>query len=212
MGLPSRVFGVKWEPVAAMIALLFTGLWLVYQPDVKSRPGAYVVEVRIANERGILESYTPPEGEPGAHVTTFRLALRSGFEREMTGDELRRMFGEGVYTTLTQRPGNKLFRLFNITSWISLAWVAIGLGGQVLFAGRTLVQWFISEKERRSVVPPVFWWMSLVGGVSLFAYFAWRQDVVGVLGQCSGVVIYARNIRLIYKHRRRTEAANSDAT
>jgi lipid-A-disaccharide synthase-like uncharacterized protein len=37
----------------------------------------------------------------------------------------------------------------------------------------------------------------------LFIYFAWRQDPIGVLGQTSGVVIYARNIRLIQKRRRR---------
>lgn len=203
MGLPSRIYGVKWEPVAAMIALLFVGFWLVYQPDVKAREGAYVVEVRIANERGILESYM----RTGATEPEFRLALRSGHERTMTAEEIRTNFGENVYTTVTTRPGNALFRLFNITSWGSLAWVAIGMGGQVLFAGRTLVQWFISEKERKSVVPTVFWWMSLIGGAALFAYFAWRQDVVGVLGQCSGVVIYARNIKLIYKHRRRAAAA-----
>jgi lipid-A-disaccharide synthase-like uncharacterized protein len=203
MGLPSRVFGVKWEPVAAMIGLLFVGLWLVYQPDIKARPGAYVVPVRIANERGILEAYTSPDLQGG--LTTYRLTLRNGHVRDMSADELRRDFGDQVLQTVSSRPSNKLYRLFNITSWTSLAWVAIGLGGQVLFAGRTLVQWFISEKERKSVVPPVFWWMSLVGGVSLFAYFAWRQDVVGVLGQCSGVVIYARNLRLIHKHRRRDQ-------
>ena len=208
MGIPSRIFGVKWEPVAAMVALLFVGLWLVYQPGVKTRPGEYVVPVRVANERGILSSYT----DLASGQTSYRLALRNGHEHRFTADEVRALFGDDVFFTVTTRPSNALFRLFNITSWTSLAWVAVGLGGQVLFAGRTLVQWFISEKERRSVVPIAFWWMSLVGGVSLFAYFAWRQDVVGVLGQCSGVVIYARNIRLIYKHRRRTaEAAPTPA-
>jgi lipid-A-disaccharide synthase-like uncharacterized protein len=206
MGLPSRVFGVKWEPVAAMIALLFVGLWLVYQPAIKTRPGAHVTELRAANERGIIEHFTDPDSGD-ASIT---LKWRSGESHQMTPDEFQRVFGADVARSVSQRP-NALFRLFNITSWTSLLWVAIGLGGQVLFAGRTLVQWFISEKERQSVVPIAYWWMSLVGGVSLFAYFAWRQDVVGVLGQCSGVVIYARNIRLIHKHRRRAEQAASIA-
>ena len=208
MGLPSRVFGIKWEPIAAMVGLLFVGLWLVYQPDIEARPGAYVVPVRIANERGILEAFTP--SHPQDAPTEYRLALRNGHERALSADQIRAEFGDRVFDTVTSRP-NKLFRLLNITSWTSIVWVAIGLGGQVLFAGRTLVQWFISEKERKSVVPPVFWWMSLIGGVSLFAYFAWRQDVVGVLGQCSGVVIYARNIRLIHKHRRRAAALTPPA-
>lgn len=205
MGLPSRIYGVKWEPVAAMIALLFVGFWLVYRPGMKTQPGAYVVEVRIANERGIIEAFTPADkNEPVYH-----LALRGGYERTMDASELRAQFGEGVYRTLTTRPSNALFRLLNITSWWSIPWIAVGFGGQLLFSGRTLVQWFVSEKERRSVVPPIFWWMSLVGGVSLFAYFAWRQDLVALLGQCSGVVIYARNIRLIYKHKQRDAAAQA---
>jgi hypothetical protein len=74
------------------------------------------------------------------------------------------------------------------------------------------VQWFASEKKGQSVVPAAFWWMSLIGGVALFAYFAWRPDVVGVLGQCSGVVIYARNLRLISKHRRREERLTAGGT
>ena len=52
--------------------------------------------------------------------------------------------------------------------------------------------------------------VAIAASVAQIAYFAWRQDVVGVLGQCSGVVIYARNIRLIYKHRRRMQATASD--
>jgi lipid-A-disaccharide synthase-like uncharacterized protein len=47
--------------------------------------------------------------------------------------------------------------------------------------------------------------MSLFGGLAVFAYFVWRQDIVGVLGQCSGVVIYARNLKLIAKNKKRAE-------
>ena len=66
-----------------------------------------------------------------------------------------------------------------------------------------MVQWVVSERSRVSTVPELFWWFSFVGGVSLFTYFVWRKDVVGVLGQATGVVIYARNLRLIQKQRRR---------
>ncbi|MBL8747241.1 MAG: lipid-A-disaccharide synthase N-terminal domain-containing protein [Phycisphaerae bacterium] len=82
-------------------------------------------------------------------------------------------------------------------------WVALGFGGQIAFSGRMLLQWFVSEREKQSIVPSAFWWMSLIGGAMLFAYFVWRQDVVGVLGQSSGLVIYGRNIRLIHKRKRR---------
>ena len=68
------------------------------------------------------------------------------------------------------------------------------------------VQWVASEREKRSVVPRAFWVLSLLGGILLFTYFAWRKDIVGVLGQSTGIVIYARNLRLISKERLRSAA------
>jgi lipid-A-disaccharide synthase-like uncharacterized protein len=41
----------------------------------------------------------------------------------------------------------------------------------------------------------------------LALYFIWRLDLVGVLGQSSGIVIYARNIRLLYKQRKNALAS-----
>ncbi|MEO1236901.1 MAG: lipid-A-disaccharide synthase N-terminal domain-containing protein [Planctomycetota bacterium] len=89
--------------------------------------------------------------------------------------------------------------MLNITTAAGVAWVALGLLGQVLFTARMLVQWLASERQQRSVVPPVFWWLSLVGATMLLVYFVWRKDIVGVLGQSTGWAIYARNLALIYK-------------
>ncbi len=96
--------------------------------------------------------------------------------------------------------GGPLFSLFNITTWVGVLWVAVGLLGQVLFTGRMLVQWLASEKHKRSVVPPIFWHMSLAGATMLLVYFVWRKDIVGVLGQSTGWAIYARNVVLLRKH------------
>lgn len=89
--------------------------------------------------------------------------------------------------------------LLNVTSPAGFLWVAIGLFGQLLFTGRMVVQWLVSEKSRRSVVPPVFWWMSLIGATMLLVYFLWRKEPVGVLGQATGWFIYVRNLLLIYR-------------
>lgn len=75
-------------------------------------------------------------------------------------------------------------------------WLMIGFLGQGIFTARFVAQWAASEKKRRSVVPVVFWWLSLLGGLTLLAYAAHRNDPVIVVGQSLGVVVYVRNLML----------------
>lgn len=110
-----------------------------------------------------------------------------------------------------QRKSGALYVLFNITTPWGFAWVAIGFLGQALFTLRMVLQWYASEKERRSVVPVGFWWGSLFGGMLLLVYFIWRKDVVGILGQSTGVVVYARNLVLIHRARAAATTARTAA-
>jgi lipid-A-disaccharide synthase-like uncharacterized protein len=57
-----------------------------------------------------------------------------------------------------------------------------------------LVQGLASERSGKSVVPPMFWWMSLVGSLMLLCYFMWRRDPIGLIGQAFGSFIYLKNI------------------
>ncbi len=84
----------------------------------------------------------------------------------------------------------------------SMIWLAVGFLGQACFSARFLVQWIASERRRQSVVPVYFWYFSLAGGVILLAYALHRRDPVFILGQAAGLVIYARNLYLISRHRR----------
>jgi lipid-A-disaccharide synthase-like uncharacterized protein len=77
---------------------------------------------------------------------------------------------------------------------VVVLWLGLGLLGQILFTGRMVVQWVASERKGASVVPPMFWWMSLIGSLLLLAYFLWRRDPIGLLGQAFGSFIYLRNI------------------
>lgn len=122
--------------------------------------------------------------------------LGAGSDRMLTPEEFSRLY----YEQKTSR--GWMSAIFNITSPVGLAWVALGLGGQLLFTGRMLVQWFASEKKQRSVIPVAFWWMSLIGSTMLLVYFIWRRDIVGIIGQATGWVIYIRNLVLIHKSRR----------
>ena len=76
-------------------------------------------------------------------------------------------------------------------------WIVIGFIGQTLFFMRFFVQWLASEKARQSTFPVAFWYFSISGGLLLSVYAIWRQDPVFILGQTTGLLIYARNLYLI---------------
>jgi lipid-A-disaccharide synthase-like uncharacterized protein len=84
-----------------------------------------------------------------------------------------------------------------------LWWLVIGFGGQALFMARFLVQWLVSERERRSVIPISFWYFSIVGALVLLVYALHRRDPVFIAGQVLGVLIYLRNLHLIRIERTR---------
>ena len=88
-------------------------------------------------------------------------------------------------------------------------WLVLGLAGQAVFGGRFLVQWIASERRRESHVPIIFWWMSLLGGAITLAYAIHKKDPVFIIGQGSGLIVYIRNLMLIYRAQRRTAAATS---
>ena len=118
-------------------------------------------------------------------------------------------FAEKTYQARTESSGWARWTrsVLNISSPLGFYWVALGLAGQLLFTGRMLVQWLVSEKRKKSVVPVAFWWMSLGGASMLLVYFVWRKDIIGVLGQSTGWLIYSRNLYLIYFGHRAPRAA-----
>ena len=81
-------------------------------------------------------------------------------------------------------------------------WMVVGFLGQLIFGARFIVQWVVSEREKRSVVPVVFWYLSLAGTAMLLAYALFRRDPVFVFGQAAGAVVYFRNLSLIARERK----------
>lgn len=82
-----------------------------------------------------------------------------------------------------------------------LAWLiwALGFTGGVLFFGRFWVQWWVSERQKRSVVPLAFWYMSSIGSILLLTFAAATQSPLGTLSHSLNIVIYTRNLSLIWK-------------
>ena len=81
----------------------------------------------------------------------------------------------------------------------NLMWMIIGFVGQGFFSARFIVQWIMSEIKKQSIIPLGFWYFSLLGGATLFAYALYKEDPVFIVGQGSGLLIYSRNLYLIRK-------------
>ncbi len=81
-------------------------------------------------------------------------------------------------------------------------WLIIGFAGQALFSMRFIVQWFQSERKQRSVIPIEFWYFSLAGGLTLLTYAIHQTDPVFIVGQLTGLFVYARNLQMIYRERK----------
>lgn len=188
---------MKRLQLAAMVALLALGLWLVIGPALMQQriaptPGAAALTIDGGGRKIRAERLPASDGVERYHFLTRAKDLPSS---PLPADEfwsiIRRVQGAGG-----ERP--VLLTALNVSSWVGVAWVAFGFVGQLAFFGRMALQWVASERAGRSVVPAAFWWLSLVGGLMLFTYFVWRKEVVGVMGQSAGVVIYMRNLALIY--------------
>lgn len=73
-------------------------------------------------------------------------------------------------------------------------WTVWGFIGQTIFFLRFFVQWWASEKEKKSTIPHSFWYLSVVGTLFLIVYAWHRQDPVFVVGFSLTLFVYARNI------------------
>lgn len=77
-------------------------------------------------------------------------------------------------------------------------WViySVGFFAQLLFSGRSVFQWILSEKSKKVLTPSLFWKMSLVASFLMFLYGYLRSDFAIMLGQTLTYFIYIRNLQL----------------
>ena len=84
-------------------------------------------------------------------------------------------------------------------------WLVIGFIGQSIFASRFLIQWIVSERAAKSIIPNIFWWISILGSVILLSYALHKEDPVFIVGQSCGFLIYSRNLYLIHKNKKKSD-------
>lgn len=77
--------------------------------------------------------------------------------------------------------------------------VIFGFFAQFIFFLRFVVQWWESEKKGQSVVPPSFWYLSIIGTIMILIYSVIKKDIVFSVASSLNMLIYLRNISLIKK-------------
>ena len=81
--------------------------------------------------------------------------------------------------------------------WVdSVWWTVIGFLAQGLFSARFAVQWWVSEKHRRVMIPVHFWYFSIAGGwLNLFyAAHLWKMPLL--VGAVASLITSHRNLHI----------------
>lgn len=107
------------------------------------------------------------------------------------------LLGLGVFAAVT------VWSMVHDTTIVSYdhpwPWLAVGFLGQFLWTSRFLVQWVVSERRGESVLPPIFFWISLAGAPFLFAWAVYRLDWVMMVAYSLNPIPYVRNLVLLHR-------------
>jgi len=93
---------------------------------------------------------------------------------------------------------DNLFRNDSIPFWLLL----LGIISQVTFTFRFIYQWIYSEIRKDSVLPLGFWLLSLIGALLIMTYAIIRKDIVLIVGNMFGIIVYVRNLILLRREHR----------
>lgn len=107
------------------------------------------------------------------------------------------IFAVGYFGIQWRETVEHLFLQEDIPAWL----IVFGVAGQFTFTLRFVCQWWYSRKAGESVIPVMFWVISLTGSSMIVAYAILRRDPVLILGQIGGFVVYTRNLMIAYRTR-----------
>ncbi|MBN1900110.1 lipid-A-disaccharide synthase N-terminal domain-containing protein [Candidatus Sumerlaeota bacterium] len=92
-------------------------------------------------------------------------------------------------------------------------WTLFGFLANAFFTIRVLIQWISSERAKKCLAPPSYWWFSLAGAAVMIIYSLERlfdeqfQDAPTplpmLIGTIASLVPYSRNLMLNYKASRK---------
>jgi len=86
------------------------------------------------------------------------------------------------------------------TAW-EIFWNLLGWTGQAVFFSRFLVQWYATEKKGQVVVPPAFWWLSLIGSLLMLVFaVAYDKHYVVIFSYAFNWIPYIRSLIIHHRH------------
>ena len=102
-----------------------------------------------------------------------------------------------------------LFTLHHVTI---TPWKLIGYLGTFLFTARWFVQLYATRKQRKVVMPMLFWYMSVCGSLLLLAYFIFgKNDSVGIISNLFPMFVALYNVSVHLRDRERDKAGGAAA-
>lgn len=91
-----------------------------------------------------------------------------------------------------------------LVNQLSNPWQIVAVIGQTCFFLRFFVQWLASERAGQSVIPNMFWYLSLAGAATvLFSGIVLVQPVL-IIANLPALAVYGRNLYFIYKRHQQT--------
>jgi lipid-A-disaccharide synthase-like uncharacterized protein len=83
-------------------------------------------------------------------------------------------------------------------------WKLVGYLGILMFSSRWLVQLYYSRKKGRTVMPTLFWLMSIAGSILCLVYFTFgKNDSVGIISYFFPLWVASYNLYLNRRHERK---------
>lgn len=80
-------------------------------------------------------------------------------------------------------------------------WKVVGWLGNAIFFSRFFVQWYATERRKQVVVPQAFWWLSLVGSITLLCYSLHKKDSVFIFAYAFTWIPYIRSLIIHRRHK-----------
>src|SRR3954468_24747675 len=98
-----------------------------------------------------------------------------------------------------------LTHLFSTDKFLGIdwsVWKVVGWLGNAVFFSRFFVQWYVTEKRKRVVVPSLFWWLSLTGSLLPLVCSLRQGNSVFIFAYAFPWIPYIRNLVIHRRHKK----------